>query len=90
MSEVQPLYSVGTWDTERQGFTRDDRLTCPSINVTQWQLLECIRQLRHWGYAAWRYRNPDGSHESGDPYTIIERTDGMHYRSIAKRWRRRK
>lgn len=83
----QPLYSVGTWDTDRQGFTRDKRISVRSINVDKATLRQVLKELRHWGYDANRVRFDDGSRDS-DPYVIVERTDGESYRSILERWKR--
>lgn len=69
---TQPLYSVGTWDTDLQAFTPQDGLTVPSQNV----LLAVLRQLRKIGYSAHYQRDPEGGHDYNDPMVLVERTDG--------------
>lgn len=84
----QPLYSVGTWDTNAQAFTPQTGLTVPCVNVPWRTLLECMRQLRRMGYAADRYRDADGGHETNDPMVLVERTDGKPESVILDEWRR--
>lgn len=73
---TQPLYSVGTWDTDLQAYTPQLGLTVPSQNVPLWTLKEVLRQLRRMGYSAHRYRDADGGHDDNDWCVLVERTDG--------------
>lgn len=73
---TEPLYSVGTWDTEQQAYTPQAGLTVPSQNVPWRTLLEVVRQLKRMGYSCHRYRDADGSHDDNDTSVLIERTDG--------------
>ncbi len=81
-------YSVGTWDTEAQAFTPQIGLSVPSFNMTIHQLRTALKELRRMGYAAKRWRLTDGSHISGDDFTIVERTDGEAEAEIRERWKR--
>lgn len=72
----QPLYSVGTWDTDEQAYTPQAGLTVPSQNVPWLTLLQVLRELRRMGYTAHRYRDADGGHEDNDWAVLVERTDG--------------
>jgi hypothetical protein len=84
-----PLYSVGTWDTDRQAFTPQRGLSVPSFNITRRQLLVALRELRRkFGYSAHRVRDSDGSYENNDPWVLVERTDGKHWKEIRKGWDR--
>jgi hypothetical protein len=85
---VSPLYSVGTWDTDRQAFTPQRGLSVPCFNMSRRQLLTAVRELRNMGYSAHRLRGVDGSHEDNDPMVMIERTDGRPWREIRKGWNR--
>lgn len=74
-----PLYSVGTWDTYLQAYTRQEGLTVPSENVPWRGLLECLRQLRRLGYSCHRRRHwfcGEWSHDDNDWSVLVERTDG--------------
>jgi len=84
----KPLYSVGTWDTDKQAYTPQRGLSVPSFNCTLSQLRQAIRDLRKCGYLAHRVRDSEGSHDDNDPAVLIERTDGMHWKEIRKKWRR--
>lgn len=84
----EPLYSVGTWDTDRQAFTPQPGLSVPSFNIPLQQLRQAIRDLRTLGYSAHRFRDADGSHEDNDAYVAIDRTDGKPWREIMKGWKR--
>ena len=42
---AEPLYSVGTWDGEKQSYT-PDRLSVPAFNITLAQLRQSLRELR--------------------------------------------
>lgn len=84
----EPLYSVGTWDTDKQAYTPQRGLTVPAFNITRSQLRLAIRELRKRGYSAHRFRDDDGSHEDNDSFVLIERTDGKHWKEIMREWRR--
>ena len=87
----EPLYSVGTWNTNVQGFTRQRGLSVPSINVPLRTLRAALKELRECGYQAdrQRYMGDDGEWEwASDPMVLVERTDGLNYRKILKQWRR--
>ena len=78
---TQPLYSVGTWDSERQAYTPQDGLIARSFNVTWLELRLALRELRSLGYGAWRKRTGEGEHDS-DWTVLVERTDGKHWKSL--------
>ena len=86
MSEA--LYSVGTWDTEKQAFSPQRGLSVPAFNITRSQLRQALRELRQLGYSAHRFRDPEGTHEDNDPFVLVERTDGKHWKEIRKGWKR--
>jgi hypothetical protein len=85
---IQSLYSVGTWDTDKQSYTPQRGLTVPSFNLTWNQLVVAVRELKQLGYSAHRRRLPNGSHDDNDWTVLIERTDGKHWKKIMKSWRR--
>lgn len=85
---VEPLYSVGTWDTFRQAYTPQSGLSVPSFNMTGRQLLQAVRELRRIGYSLHRRRDADGDYEDNDPMVLIERTDGLHWKKIRRSWDR--
>jgi hypothetical protein len=72
----EPLYSVGTWDTDAQAYTPQAGLTVRSQNVPWRTLLEVMRQLRSMGYSAHYRRDQRGRHDNNDSYVLVERTDG--------------
>lgn len=82
------LYSVGTWDTDKQAYTPQQGVTVPAFNCTLAQLRQAIRELRQMGYSAHRFRDHDGTHEDNDWAVLVERTDGKHWKEIRKGWRR--
>ena len=82
---AEALYSVATWDTNRQAYTPQRGLTVPSFNITLTQLRQAVRDLRRLGYPAHRLKHLDGCN---DHDVLIERTDGECWRSIMRRWRR--
>jgi hypothetical protein len=85
----EPLYSVGTWDCEKQAYTPQKGLSVPSFNITLAQLRQAVRELRRrLGYSCHRYRDSDGDHDDNDWAVLIERTDGAPWREIRKGWRR--
>jgi hypothetical protein len=86
---MEPRYSIGTWDTDRQAYTPQRGLSVPSFNCTLAQLRQAVRELRRkLGYSAHRFRDPDGDHEENDWCVLIERTDGKSWREIRKGWDR--
>lgn len=85
---MTPLYSVGTWDTDRQAYTPQRRLSVPSFNMTLGQLRTALRELRAMGYSCHRYRDEDGDHWDTDTSVLVERTDGKPWREIRRDWNR--
>jgi hypothetical protein len=83
-----PLYSVGTWDTEKQAYTPQAGLTNPCINVSLSGMLCCLRELRRMGYSCHRKRDADGGHDENDWYVLVERTDGTEECEIMESWKR--
>jgi len=88
----EPLYSIGTWDTDEQAFTPQPDV--PAFNLTRKQLVQSIRMLQECGYSCHRYRsrNEDGTLEAwafdSDTSVLLERTDGESAESILERWKR--
>lgn len=83
----QPLYSIGTWDTEAQAYTpqgTDEE----AFNLTIHQLRAAMKELRKCGYSCHRIRSPDGDHDNNDWSVLIERTDGKPVSEIRKGWQR--
>lgn len=87
MSDVA-LYSVGTWDYDKQAYTPQRGLTVPSFNITLAQLRQAVRDLRKLGYSAHRFRDSDGDYDDNDWTVLIERTDGRCWKEIRKDWKR--
>jgi hypothetical protein len=83
----EPLYSVGTWDTEVQAYTPQYGLA-KSFNLSRSELRQAIRELRKCSYSAHRRRGPDGEHDDNDTMVLIERTDGAPESEILDNWRR--
>ena len=81
----QPLYSVGTWCTDRQAYS--PHAGVPAFNLTLAELRASLRKLRALGYEAYRVRWEDGSRDS-DPDVMVERTDGKSPREIREGWKR--
>ena len=71
-----PLYSIRTWDYEKQAFTPQKGLSAPSINVSWRGLLAAVRELKALGYSCHRIRASDGTHDDNDCAVMIERVDG--------------
>ena len=84
----EPLYSVGTWDIDKQAYTPQRGLTVPAFNMTWRQLVIAVRELRKMGFEAHRRRDSDGSYDDNDPNVLIERTDGRYWKEIRRDWRR--
>ena len=82
------LYSIGTWDTDREAYTPQRGLSVPSFNITLRQLRTALRELRNMGYSCHRYRDQDGDHWDTDTSVLVERTDGKPWREIRKNWNR--
>lgn len=74
-----PLYSIGTWDTDRQAYTPQEGLTVPCINVPLATMRQVVRELRSMGYSCHRVRGADGEHWENDWTVLIERTDGKEF-----------
>lgn len=74
----EPLYSIGTWDTDAQAYTPQEGLTVPCINVPLPVMRQVVRELRKMGYACHRYRI-DGEYDCNDWSVLIERTDGRWF-----------
>lgn len=88
---AEARYSVGTWDTDAQGFTPQAGLSVGAYNITLAELRQAIRELRNLGYNAHRVRFADGSGGwdwDSDPMVLIERTDGESEAAILERWKR--
>lgn len=90
---TEPLYSIGTWDPDEQGFTPHPGETC--MNITRKQLVQVMRSLQTQHYSCHRFRSRDkttGELEEwasdSDPSVLIERTDGEPEESILERWKR--
>lgn len=82
----EPLYSIGTWDTELQAYT--PQIDVPAFNLTRAELVKSIRLLRDCGYSVHRFGNCRDGHEDNDTAVLIERTDGMPESEIMKGWER--
>lgn len=87
-TSIEPLFSVGTWDSPRQAYTPQKGLSVPSFNITLRQLRVALRELREMDYGAYRRRAPDGSHDENDWSVIVERTDGKNWKEIRRGWNR--
>lgn len=84
----QPLYSIATWNPDRQAYTPQRGLSVPSFNITWKQLIIAVRQLRSMGYSCHRFRDSDGDYDDNDWTVLIERTDGTHWKQIRRSWNR--
>lgn len=85
---AKPLYSVGTWDTNKQAYTPQRGGRC--INISLRQLRAVLKRLRAIGYTAHRFGPKDdmGYREHNDSEVIIERTDGRSRKLILADWER--
>lgn len=81
---TQPLYSIGTWDTDEQAFT--PQIGVPAFNLTRKQLVESMRMLQQCGYPCHRIKQGDEYYS--DCYVLIERTDGKPETEILEGWKR--
>jgi hypothetical protein len=75
-SPSTPLYTITTWDDERQAFTPQQGLSVPATNVSWRGLLAAVRELKAMGYSCHRVRAADGTHDDNDCAVMIERVDG--------------
>jgi hypothetical protein len=83
----EPLYSIGTWDTDAQGFTRQEGV--PAFNLTRRQLVGSMRMLQETGmYTCHRYGNGTQDMRDSDTSVLIERTDGKSEAEILRDWER--
>lgn len=82
----EPLYSIGTWDTDLGCYT--PQIGVPSINLTRRQLVESMRELQQCGYSCHRTGNTDQAVRDSDTYVLIERTDGKSEAEILRDWER--
>ena len=87
----EPLYSIGTWDTDAQAFTPQEGV--PAFNLTRKELVQSMRMLQNHGYSCHRFRGRDENHQptgdvDSDTFVLIERTDGMPESEILERWKR--
>lgn len=86
-SMSEPLYSIGTWDTDAQGFTPQEGV--PAINLTRRQLVASMRMLQDYGgYTCHRYGNMTQHDRDSDTSVLIERTDGKPEAEILRDWER--
>jgi len=85
---MSAVYSIGTWDTDAQGFTPQLGLSRSPINCTWRDMLQICRELCQMGYSCHYRRDPNGEHSENDPMVLIERTDGMTLQEILKQWER--
>jgi hypothetical protein len=87
MVATEPRYSVGTWDTDAQGFT--PQVGCePWYNLTLGQQRAALRRLRSCGYSAHRYSTPMEHGYDSDMSVLVERTDGMSESEVLESWER--
>jgi hypothetical protein len=88
----EPLYSIGTWDSESQSYLPHPGL--PAFNVTRKSLVDSMKILRRQGYSCHRYRGRDENGklndfaEDSDPRVFIGRTDGKTEAEILESWKR--
>lgn len=75
-SPSTPLYTITTWDDERQAYTPQQGLSVPATNVSWRGLLAAVRELKAMGYSCHRVRAADGTHDDNDCAVMIERVDG--------------
>lgn len=83
-----PLYSIGTWDTNKQAYTPQKGLSVPSFNITLSQLRIAMKELKSMGYSCHRIRDSFGNYDNNDFFVLIERTDGKSWKEIRKGWNR--
>ena len=84
---TQPLYSIGTWDTDAEAYT--PHVGVPAFNLTRRQLVESMRLLKSTGmYTCHRYGNATQDMRDSDTSVLIERTDGKTPAEILVDWER--
>lgn len=88
--EPGALYSIGTRYPFHGRFSPHPGLSGPSLNITLPQLRQRLREIRARGYSGHSVKDENGNHFKGecDPWVIVERTDGKHWKEILKGWRR--
>lgn len=86
----KPLYSIGTWDPDAQGYTPHETADTPCVNVDIHGLRRHLKELRRNGYTCHRVRfaTEDGWRWHDDFQVLVERTDGMPLAKILERWQR--
>lgn len=83
----EPLYSIGTWDTNAQAYT--PHCGVPAFNLTRRQLVKSIRMLQQTGmYTCHRYGNATQDMRDSDTSVLVERTDGKPPGEILVEWER--
>lgn len=84
---TEPLYSIGTWDTDLQSYSPHPGI--PAFNLTIYELRAAMRQLRDGGwYTVHRFGNTEILDRDSDPNVMIERTDGLPEQLILEGWKR--
>lgn len=89
---TEPLYSIGTWDSEAQSYLPHPDIA--AFNITRKSLVEAMRALQRQGYSCHRFRGRDENGDlnefadDSDPRVFIGRTDGMSEAEILKSWER--
>jgi hypothetical protein len=83
---AEPLYSIGTWDADAQGYTPHEGV--PAFNLTRRQLVESMRMLQCGMYTCHRYGNSESLDRDSDTSVLIERTDGKSEAEILRDWER--
>lgn len=81
----KPLYSIGTWDSDRECFSPHPHMKTPWLNVNIHGLRRHLKELKTKGYSCHRLRHNDNTVDS-DPAVLVERTDGSSEASIRNSW----
>ncbi len=81
----KPLYSIGTWDSDREYFSPHPYMTTPWLNVDIHGLRRHLKELKSKGYSCHRVRHNDSTVDS-DPSVLVERTDGSSEASVRNCW----
>lgn len=86
----KPLYSIGTWNPETNGFTPHETADTPCVNVDTHGLRRHLKELRRVGYTCRRVRvaTENGWQWNDDPWVLVQRTDGMPLAKILELWKR--
>lgn len=82
------LFSIGTWDGEKQGYTSQGGCQTPWMNVNKAGLRAHLKELKTMGYSCHRKRDESGEHDANDWTVLVERTDGASEAEILKSWER--